>query len=89
MLKMIYPERRGRLHPKLSILDEIDSRLWFDKNERFFLVEFNRDEDKRPNVVYKHSLLSKDPIYINSVIQDYIQNDWNEPLDLLDDCLKD
>lgn len=71
----LYAGYRSNIHPKLSILDEIDCKVIYNRQLKFFHIEYDRDR-KQKDVVYRKAILSTDPVSINEMIQDYQR--WQE-----------
>lgn len=66
----LYEGYRNHIHPKLDILDTIDCKVFYNKEKKFFLIEYDRDK-KQKGIVYKKELISSSPISINNTINKF------------------
>lgn len=58
--------QRHYIHPKLSVLDDIECDVWYNKDHKFFYVEYDYGYDK--------SILTKDVDAIQKEISSFIIN---------------
>jgi len=66
----LYEGYRENIHPKLKVLDDIDCQVFYNRNLKYFHIEYDRDIDAK-GVVYNKAILSTDPISISDMIEDY------------------
>lgn len=66
---------RHFIHPKLSVLDDIECKVWYNKDYKFFYVEYDD---------YK-SILTKDVDAIQKEISTFIINRNNSDSKIMDD----
>jgi hypothetical protein len=71
------PGARHFLHPNLSILDSIDCELFYYKNEKIVVVDYEPVMEKvdytdYTKKVYKKSIMSNDISFIVDLIGEYI-----------------
>lgn len=66
----LYEGYRHHIHPKLDILDTIDCKVFYNKEKKFFIIEYDRDK-KEKGIVYNKEIISSSPVSINNTIKKY------------------
>lgn len=70
----LYEGYRNHIHPKLDILDTIDCKVFYNKEKKFLVIEYDRNKEEKKGVSYNKELISNNPIFISATIKEFKKN---------------